>query len=83
MFNIDDARTQPLADEYGIATSTSHIELMMCATKEWNTFGHGPWQWNLNNSSIYPLFVEGAQRAKPYEGAMTIGMRGSGSDVSG
>jgi hypothetical protein len=51
---------------------------MMRATKEWNTFGYGPWQWNLNNVSIYPFFVEGAQRAKPYEGVVTMGMRGSG-----
>jgi len=51
---------------------------MMRATKEWNTFGHGPWQWYLSNASIYPLFVEGAQRAKPYEGVMTMGMSGSG-----
>lgn len=78
MFNVDDARSQPLADEYDIVMGTNHIEPMMRATKEWNTFGHGPWQWNLNNASICSLFVEGAQRAKPYEGVMTMRMRGSG-----
>lgn len=78
MFNVDDARNQPLADEYGIVMGTSHTEPMMRATNEWTTFGHGPWQWNTNNASIYPFFVQGAKRAKPYEGVMTMGMRGSG-----
>jgi len=39
IFNVDDARSQPPADEYGIVTGTSHTEPMMRATKEWNTFG--------------------------------------------
>ncbi|KAF2089897.1 glycoside hydrolase family 115 protein [Saccharata proteae CBS 121410] len=78
MFNVDDARSQPLADEYGIVMGTSHTEPMMRATKEWSEFGNGTWQWNTNNASIYPFFVEGAERAKPYEGVMTMGMRGYG-----
>ncbi|KAK8251111.1 hypothetical protein HDK77DRAFT_406413 [Phyllosticta capitalensis] len=78
MFNVDDARNQPLADEYGIVMGTSHTEPMMRATNEWTTFGNGSWQWNTNNASIYPFFVEGAERARPYEGIMTMGMRGSG-----
>ncbi|KAK7514024.1 hypothetical protein IWZ03DRAFT_247421 [Phyllosticta citriasiana] len=78
MFNVDDARNQPLADEFGIVMGTSHTEPMMRATNEWTTFGQGAWQWNTNNASIYPFFVEGAERAKPYEGIMTMGMRGSG-----
>lgn len=83
MFNVDDARTQALADEYGIVMGTSHTEPMMRATKEWNVFGKGPWQWNTNNESIYPFFVEGAARAKPYEGVLTMGMRGSGDTALG
>lgn len=78
MFNVDDPRSQALADEYGIVMGTSHTEPMMRATKEWNVFGNGPWQWNTNNESIYPFFKEGAERAKPYEGVLTMGMRGSG-----
>ncbi|KAH7030226.1 hypothetical protein B0J12DRAFT_322533 [Macrophomina phaseolina] len=78
MFNVDDPRNQPLADEYGVVMGTSHTEPMMRATNEWGTFGKGAWQWNTNNQSIYPFFVEGAERAKPYEGVMTVGMRGSG-----
>jgi len=78
MFNVDDPRSQPMADEYGIVMGTSHTEPMMRATKEWNVFGNGSWQWNTNNASIYPFFVEGAERTKPYEGVLTVGMRGSG-----
>ncbi|KAK5130552.1 hypothetical protein LTR08_001932 [Meristemomyces frigidus] len=83
MFNVDDARSQPLADEYGIVMGTSHTEPMDRATKEWNVFGEGPWQWNINNESIYPFFVEGAERAKPYETLLTMGMRGSGDTALG
>ncbi|SMQ45054.1 unnamed protein product [Zymoseptoria tritici ST99CH_3D7] len=78
MMNIDDPRTQALADEYGIVMGSSHTEPMMRATKEWSVFGDGPWDWTANNKSIYPFFVEGAERAKPYEGVLTMGMRGSG-----
>lgn len=77
MFNVDDPHNQALADEYGIVMGTSHTEPMMRATKEWNEFGDGPWLWSTNNESIYPFFVEGAERSKPYEGVLTIGMRGS------
>lgn len=83
MFNADDPRSQPLADEYGIVMGTSHTEPLMCATKEWNVFGKGPWQWNTNNASIYPFFEACAARAKPYEGVYTMGMRGSGDTALG
>lgn len=73
MFNVDDPRNEPLADEYGIVMGTSHTEPLMRATKEWNVFGNGPWQWSTNNNSIYPFFVEGAKRSKPYEGILTVG----------
>nr|OQO30743.1 hypothetical protein B0A51_02439 [Rachicladosporium sp. CCFEE 5018] len=78
MFNVDDPRTQALADEYGIVMGSSHTEPLARSTKEWNAFGKGPWQWKTNNESIYPFFVEGAERAKPYETVLTMGMRGSG-----
>lgn len=78
MFNVDDPRSQAMADEYGIVMGTSHTEPLMRATKEWNEFGDGDWQWNTNNQSIRPFFVEGAERAKPYEVVYTMGMRGSG-----
>ncbi|TKA64698.1 hypothetical protein B0A55_11188 [Friedmanniomyces simplex] len=83
MFNVDDPRSQALADEYGVVMGSSHTEPMARATKEWNVFGEGPWQWNTNNASIYPFFVEGAERAKPYENVLTMGMRGSGDTALG
>ncbi|WPH03124.1 Hypothetical protein R9X50_00599900 [Acrodontium crateriforme] len=83
MFNVDDPRTQALADEYGIVMGTSHTEPLMCATKEWNVFGTGTWQWNTNNASIEPFFEACAKRAKPYEGVLAMGMRGSGDTALG
>jgi hypothetical protein len=79
MFNVDDPRNQPLADEYGIVMGTSHTEPMARATNEWTKVAHGTdqnWSWATNNKTIYPYFVEGAQRAKPYEQVITVGMRG-------
>lgn len=78
MFNVDDPRSQPMADEYAIVMGTSHTEPMMRATKEWSIFGDGDWQFNTNNQSIIPFFREGAERTQPYEGVLTMGMRGSG-----
>jgi hypothetical protein len=78
MFNIDDARNQPLADEYGIVMGTSHTEPMMRSTKEWSTFGKGEWKWSTNKDAIAAFMAEGVLRAKPYESIVTLGMRGPG-----
>lgn len=77
MYNVDDPRNQPLADQYAIVMGSSHTEPMARATKEWNEFGDGDWFWGTNNESIYDFFVEGAQRAQPYDTLYTMGMRGS------
>ncbi|KAF2198850.1 hypothetical protein GQ43DRAFT_474173 [Delitschia confertaspora ATCC 74209] len=77
MFAIDDPRNQPLADEYGIVMGSSHTEPMVRATKEWNTFGKGVWQWNENKQNISEFMRDGVMRAKDYENVVTIGMRGS------
>ena len=83
MFNIDDARNQPLADAYGIVMGSSHTEPMVRATQEWTKIGTGgvkgvdsTWSWATNNATLYKFFTEGAERAKPYENVVTIGMRG-------
>ncbi|KAF2127478.1 glycoside hydrolase family 115 protein [Dothidotthia symphoricarpi CBS 119687] len=79
MFNVDDPRNQPLADEYGIVMGTSHTEPMVRATQEWSKVAKGAqsgWQWATNNATLYDYFYEGAQRAAPYENMVTIGMRG-------
>jgi hypothetical protein len=77
MFNVDDPMNQPLANDYGVVMGTSHTEPMMRATKEQGTFARGPWQWNVNNASMYEFMVDGAKRAKPYESLFTMGVRGN------
>ncbi|KAF1979042.1 hypothetical protein BU23DRAFT_498131, partial [Bimuria novae-zelandiae CBS 107.79] len=83
MFNVDDPRNQPLADAYGIVMGSSHTEPMVRATQEWTKIGTGgvkgtdsTWSWATNNATLYKFFTEGAERAKPYENVVTIGMRG-------
>ncbi|USP76328.1 glycoside hydrolase family 115 protein [Curvularia clavata] len=79
MFNVDDPRNQPLADEYGIVMGTSHTEPMVRATQEWSKVAKGAesgWSWATNNATLYDYFMEGAKRAAPYENVVTVGMRG-------
>ncbi|KAI0369314.1 hypothetical protein BV20DRAFT_1113770 [Pilatotrama ljubarskyi] len=78
-FGVDDAQNQPLADWYGIVMGTSHEEPMMRSIPvEWNLFGKGPWDYNANPQAIYDFWVQGAERAEPYENMWTVGMRGNG-----
>jgi hypothetical protein len=77
MFNVDDPKNQAMADEYGIVMGTSHTEPMMRATKEQTHLMTGPWQWDINNSSMHEFMLEGARRAKPYESVFTMGARGN------
>ncbi|KAF2755146.1 hypothetical protein EJ05DRAFT_503454 [Pseudovirgaria hyperparasitica] len=77
MFNVDDLDSQPLAEEYGIVMGTSHTEPMMRATNEQTTFMKGPWQWNMNNASMYSFMQDGAERAKGHESLFTMGARGN------
>ena len=45
---------------------------------EWTLFGEGPWNYSTNADFIYQFWVNGTERAKPYESIFTIGMRGDG-----
>lgn len=79
-FCVDDAQNQALADLYGIVMGTSHEEPMMRSIPvEWNLFGTGPWDYSANNATIYEFWVQGAERARPFEGMWTVGMRGNGA----
>ncbi|KAF2840967.1 glycoside hydrolase family 115 protein [Patellaria atrata CBS 101060] len=78
MFGVDDPRNQPLAHEFGIVMGTSHTEPMMCATNEWGNFHTSEYQWKTNNATLYEYFEQCAARARPYEGVLTMGMRGVG-----
>ncbi|KAL0059258.1 hypothetical protein AAF712_014008 [Marasmius tenuissimus] len=78
-FCIDDEQNQPLADYYGIVMGTSHQEpIMRSSPNEFDIFSEGPWDYHTNKDNIYEYWVEGAQRAKPYESLFTMGMRGAG-----
>lgn len=75
-FCVDDNKSQPLADAFGVVMGTSHTEPLMRATHEWPKFGKGPWQWNLNKENIEPYFDLGIKRAKEYESVFNLAMRG-------
>ncbi len=76
-FNVDDSLNQPLADLYGIVMGTSHEEPMMRSIPvEWGLFGVGPWDYTSNSQFIYDFWVNGTERAKPFENIFTVGMRG-------
>lgn len=46
---------------------------------EWNLFGNGTaWDYGTNQQAVYNFWKVGAERARPYEGVFTIGMRGNG-----
>ncbi|KAK0200680.1 glycoside hydrolase family 115 protein [Desarmillaria ectypa] len=78
-FAVDDPENQRLADVYGIVMGTSHEEPMTRSTPvEWNLFGKGDWNYTTNSQNIYQFWVDGVERAKPYETVYTIGMRGAG-----
>ncbi|KAK0189365.1 glycoside hydrolase family 115 protein, partial [Armillaria mellea] len=78
-FAVDDPDNQRLADVYGIAMGTSHEEPMTRSTPvEWDLFGIGDWNYSTNSANIYQFWVEGVERAKPYETIYTVGMRGAG-----
>lgn len=80
-FGVDDLLNQPLANWYGIVMGTSHEEPMMRSIPvEWDLFGDGPWDYSVNAQNIYNFWVEGAERAKPYENMFTVGMRGDGDE---
>uniref|UniRef100_A0A8H7K789 Gylcosyl hydrolase 115 C-terminal domain-containing protein n=1 Tax=Bionectria ochroleuca TaxID=29856 RepID=A0A8H7K789_BIOOC len=84
-FFVDDALNQKTADEYGIVMSTSHHEPMQRAMNEWFREPYnepeGSWSWLTNKEKITKYFQEGAERAKPFESVLTLGMRGKGDHV--
>ncbi|PPQ73060.1 hypothetical protein CVT26_014652 [Gymnopilus dilepis] len=78
-FGTDDPQNQFLADWYGVVMGTSHQEPMMRSTPvEFSEFGSGPWDYTTNSANINKFWLEGAERAKPFESVYTMGMRGFG-----
>lgn len=52
--------------------------MMRSTPNEWNAFGTGPWNYTSNAQNVYNYWVNGTERAKPYESLYTLGMRGDG-----
>ncbi|TFK29114.1 hypothetical protein FA15DRAFT_583018 [Coprinopsis marcescibilis] len=78
-FNVDDPLNQFLADRYGVVMGTSHHEPMMRGTpNEFGIFSEGKWDYTTNSDNIKKYWVEGVERAKPFESLYTMGMRGFG-----
>lgn len=80
IFFTDDPRNQQAADAYGIVISTSHHEPMGRNMSEWRQSNQGEWAWEMNKDAIADFFKAGAERSKPFESVLTLGMRGD-SDV--
>ncbi|KIK66278.1 glycoside hydrolase family 115 protein [Collybiopsis luxurians FD-317 M1] len=79
MFCVDDPLNQPMADLFGVVMGTSHEEPMMRSVPtEWDLLGDGPWDYSVNAANVYNFWVQGVERAAPFEGLYTIGMRGDG-----
>lgn len=50
-----------------------------------NEFSHlatGSWDYVNNKDGVYNYWLQGAERAKPYESVYTLGMRGFGDRTS-
>ncbi|OHE90903.1 hypothetical protein CORC01_13788 [Colletotrichum orchidophilum] len=76
-FFTDDALNPKLAEDYGIAVSTSHHEPMQRMSNEWFADNpDGSWNWLTNKEKITAFFDEGVKRAKGRESYFTLGMRG-------
>ncbi|KAG6139325.1 hypothetical protein E4U38_008320 [Claviceps purpurea] len=84
-FFVDDPKNQAMADSYGIVVGTSHHEPMQRAMNEWSTTEpENTWNWETNRAKVTEYFKRGAERARPYESYMTMGMRAEGDNpISG
>jgi glycosyl hydrolase family 115 (putative glucuronidase)/glycosyl hydrolase family 115 len=77
-FADDDTLSPRLADEYGVVMGTSHHEPLTRAQAEWHTYGHGPWNYEQNDSALRAFWRAGIRRMGTRENIVTIGMRGDG-----
>jgi glycosyl hydrolase family 115 (putative glucuronidase)/glycosyl hydrolase family 115 len=79
-FADDDSLNASLAEEYGVVMGTSHHEPMTRAQQEWHRYGKGPWNYELNDSTLRAFWRGGIQRMVQghRENIVTIGMRGDG-----
>ena len=67
-----------LAERMGIVMGTSHQEPMARNTPEWNTWGSGDWDFQVNADNLTEFWRYGAERSADFETVYTVGMRGNG-----
>ncbi|MCI1186203.1 glycosyl hydrolase 115 family protein [Hymenobacter sp. DH14] len=80
MFNVDDPLNPELADEYGVVMGTSHHEPLTRAHEEWKKAGHGPWNYQTNDTTLRRFWRGGMRRMGTRENIVTVGMRGDGDE---
>ncbi|WP_201981603.1 glycosyl hydrolase 115 family protein [Hymenobacter rubidus] len=79
-FNDDDKLSPALADEYGIVMGTSHHEPMLRAQQEWKRYGHGPWNYQTNDTTLRRFWRQGIRHMGTHESIVTMAMRGDGDE---
>lgn len=79
-FNDDDKRSPVLADEYGVVMGTSHHEPMQRAQQEWKRYGHGPWNYQTNDTTLRRFWRQGIRNMGTHESIVTMAMRGDGDE---
>ncbi|GAA4051835.1 hypothetical protein GCM10022409_43390 [Hymenobacter glaciei] len=79
-FNDDDKLSPALADEYGIVMGTSHHEPMLRAQQEWKRYGHGPWNYQTNDTTLRRFWRQGIRNMGTHESIVTMAMRGDGDE---
>ncbi|MFC6225790.1 glycosyl hydrolase 115 family protein [Hymenobacter artigasi] len=79
-FNDDDKLSPVLADEYGIVMGTSHHEPMQRAQQEWKRYGHGPWNYQTNDTTLRRFWRQGIRNMGTHESIVTLAMRGDGDE---
>ena len=79
-FNDDDKLSPQLADEYGIVMGTSHHEPLLRAQQEWKRYGHGPWNYQTNDTTLRRFWRQGIRNMGRHESIVTVGMRGDGDE---
>ncbi|KAL8289511.1 hypothetical protein RB597_001221 [Gaeumannomyces tritici] len=82
MFYLNDTKSGPLAEEYGVVMGTSHHEPMARSEREQQLYNNGAWDWSRNKANITKFFREGVERSRDWETYYTMGMRGSGDEAS-
>ncbi|OGX90203.1 glycosyhydrolase [Hymenobacter coccineus] len=76
----DDKLSPVLADEYGVVMGTSHHEPMQRAQQEWKRYGHGPWNYQTNDTTLRRFWRQGIRNMGNHESIVTMAMRGDGDE---